>query len=97
MKVALFLNDEKIAEKDTDVILIIILHLTNNAIIEIEKEIIIKKDINYLSLWLLTKHIQEVFVMDIDPMVKKLFERLGVVVRKHEEIEKNSLLRQFLS
>jgi len=97
MKVALFLKDEMFNESETEVIPIIVLHLTNNAVAEIEKDIIVKRDINYLSLWLLTKQIKEVYVMDIDPVIKRLFENLGVTVRKHNEIMKNPLLKEFLS
>lgn len=97
MRIALFLKDEKIDETDHDVIPIIVLHLGDNSIMEVEKEIIVKKDINYLALWLLTKKIKEIYVMDIDPTVRKLFEKLGVVVRKHKEIRKNPLLKKFIT
>lgn len=97
MRIALFLKDEKIDETDHDVIPIIVLHLGDNSIMEVEKEIIVKKDINYLALWLLTKKIKEIYVMDIDPTVRKLFEKLGVVVRKHKEIRKNPLLKKFVT
>jgi len=96
MKIALFLKDEKIQETDDEVIPIIVLHLGDNMIMEVEKEIFVKKDINYLALWMLTKKIKEIYVMDIDPMAKKLFEKLGVTVRKHEEITKNPLLKKFI-
>ena len=97
MKVALFLKDERINGADIEVLPIIILHLGEKTVMEVEKDIIVKKDINYLALWLLDKKIKEVYVADIDPLVKKLFEKLNVVVRKHEEMEKNPLLKAFIS
>lgn len=97
MKVALFLKDNEIKETDADVIPIIILHLGDKAVMEVEKDIIVKKDINYLALWLLTKKIKEIYVMDIHPSVRKLFEKLGVKVRKHDEMYKNPLLKEFIS
>ena len=97
MRVALFLKDEKIEGGNPEVIPIIILHLSNNMVVEVEKDIIVKKDASYISLWLLTKHIKEMYVMDIDPTLKQLFEKLGVVVRKHQDIKKNPLLRDFIA
>jgi hypothetical protein len=97
MKVALFLKDERINGADIEVLPIIILHLGEKTVVEVEKDIIVKKDVNYLALWLLNKKIKEIYVADIDPLVKKLFEKLNVVVRKHEEMEKNPLLKPFIS
>ena len=97
MKIALFLKDEKIDESHLDTIPIIVLHTENGAVVEVEKDIMVKKDVNYMALWLLTKRIKEVYVMDIDPLIKKLFEKLGVTVRKHKEIEKNPLLKRFIT
>lgn len=97
MKIALFLKEDKIDDVNTDTIPIIVLHTNDTSIIEVEKDIFVKKDINYMALWLLTKRIKEVYVMDIDSMVKKLFENLGVIVRKYEDIEKNPLLKRFIS
>ena len=64
---------------------------------DFKKDILVKKDVNYLALWLLTKRIKEVYVMDIDPLIRQLFERLGVVVRKYDDMKKNPLLRKFIS
>ena len=97
MKIALFLKNDKIDESDIDTIPIIVLHTDSNTVVEIEKDIIVKKDVNYLALWLLTKRIKEVYVMDIDPLICQLFERLGVVVRKYDDMKKNPLLRKFIS
>ena len=90
-------KDDKIDDIQKDTIPIIVLHTNETSIVEVEKEIIVKKDINYMALWLLTKRIKEIYVMDIDPLIKKLFENLGVIVRKYEDIEKNSLLKRFIS
>ncbi len=97
MKIALFLKNDKIDDSDIDTIPIIVLHTDSNTVVEIEKDIIVKKDVNYLALWLLTKRIKEVYVMDIDPLIRQLFERLGVVVRKYDDMKKNPLLRKFIS
>lgn len=97
MKIALFLKNDKIDDSDIDTIPIIVLHTDSNTVVEIEKDILVKKDVNYLALWLLTNRIKEVYVMDIDPLIRQLFERLGVVVRKYDDMKKNPLLRKFIS
>ena len=97
MKIALFLKNDKIDDSDIDTIPIIVLHTDSNTVVEIEKDIIVKKDVNYLALWLLTKRIKAVYVMYIDPLIRQLFERLGVVVRKYDDMKKNPLLRKFIS
>ncbi|MFV0538449.1 MAG: hypothetical protein ACK5M3_13940 [Dysgonomonas sp.] len=96
MKIALFLKEDKIDDIETASIPIIVLHTNENSIVEVEKDILVKKDLNYMAFWLLTKRIKEIYVMDIDSMVKKLFENLGVIVKKYEDIEKNPLLKRFI-
>ncbi|GAB6122034.1 hypothetical protein [Dysgonomonas termitidis] len=97
MKIALFLKKDIIDEAYLDTVPIIVLHIDSKSVVEIEKDIIVKKDVNYVALWLLTNRIKEVYVMDIDPLVKKLFEKLGVAVKKFEDIEKHPLLKRFMS
>lgn len=97
MKIALFLKNEIIDESCPDTIPIIVLHIDSKSEMEVEKDIIVKKDVNYVALWLLTNRIKEVYVTDIDPLVKRLFEKLGVAVKRFDDIEKNPLLKQFIS
>ncbi len=97
MKIALFLKEDKIDDIEKDSIPIIVLHTNENSVVEVEKDILVKKDINYMALWLLNKRIKEIYVMDIDSMVKRLFENLGVRVKKYEDIERNPLLKRFMS
>lgn len=96
MKIALFIKDEKIDGAYADTIPIIVLHIDNKSIREVEKDFIVRKDVNYLALWLITKRIKEVYVVDIDPMVKRLFEKLGVAVKNYKDIERNPLLRRYI-
>lgn len=96
MKIALFINSEKINGTDADTIPIIILHIDNHSVVEVNKDFVVRKDINYMALWLLVNKIRELYVTDIDPIVKKIFEKLGVTVRNYQDIEKNPLLRKFV-
>lgn len=97
MKIALFLKRDKIDDVENDSIPIIVLYTNENSVVKVEKDMLVKKDVNYMALWLLTKRIREIYVMDIDLMIKKLFENLGVVVKKYEDIDKNPLLKRFIS
>lgn len=96
MKTALFLSNDKLDETDIDMMPIVILHIEGKSVKEVEKDLIVKKDINFLSLWLITNKISEVYVMDIAPTIKNLFERLGVKVKRHDEMPNNALLRSIL-
>lgn len=95
MKIALFLKKSKIDESESS-IPVLVLHADNKVVMEVEKDYFVNKDINYIALWLLTKHIKEVYVTEINPLVKKLFEKLGVKVRRYEDMERNSILRKYL-
>ncbi|MBB4037028.1 hypothetical protein GGR21_002942 [Dysgonomonas hofstadii] len=97
MKIALILKEEKIEDPTADTIPVIVLHTDNKSVIDVEKDFILRKDINYLALWVLTKNIKEIYLMNADTMVKKLFEKLGVTVRKYEEMKKNPLLKEFMA
>ncbi len=95
MKIALFLKQSKIDESESS-IPVLVLHADNKSVMEVEKDYFVNKDINYIALWLLTKHIKEVYVTEINPLVKKLFEKLGVKVRCYKDMERNSILRKYL-
>lgn len=96
MNIALLLSNKRIDGSDTDMMPIIVLRIDDKKVVEVEKETFVKKNINHLLLWSLTKHIKEIYVQDIDPMIKSLFERLGIAVRKYADIDKNPLLREFV-
>ncbi|MFV0417982.1 MAG: hypothetical protein ACK5KT_04500 [Dysgonomonas sp.] len=96
MKVALFMKEEKIEGTYTNTIPIIVLHIDSNSITNVEKDFLIEKDINYLALWLLVNRIRQIYVMDMDTLIKKLFERLGIIVSNYKDMERNPLLRAFM-
>lgn len=97
MKIALFMKEDKIDDAKSNTIPIIVLHTDNTSVVEVEKDMMVKKDVDYMALWLLTKRIKELYVMDIDPLVKKLFEKLGVKVRRYKDMERNPVLKEFVS
>jgi len=95
MKAALFLTDDRIENHELGMIPVMILRIHKESVVEIEKDVIVKKDVNYLSLWLLAKKIDEIYVMGIDPLIKKMFENLGVKIRIFDEIGESHYLRAF--
>lgn len=97
MKMALFITGDKVGEDDIGFLSVLILDIKGSCIASVKKDVLKGKSINYLSLWLLTQQIKEVYVMDIAPAVKKMFENIGVVVRSHDDLQKNPLLKSLLT
>lgn len=97
MKIALFLTDDRINNHDVDMIPIMILYTDKKSVVGVDRDFVIKKDVNYLALWLLANKIEELYVMYIDPLTKKLFEKLGVTVHIRNEIKKDHYLKNFFN
>ena len=95
MKIAIFFTNDKIDNHDKETIPVMILYTNKQVVVDVEKDIIVKKDVNYLALWLLVKKIEEIYVMDIDPLIKKMFEKIGVNVQVFKDINENHYLRTF--
>lgn len=97
MNIALFIHKEKEMMTLDNVIPILVLHIDHNSAISYCKEVAVDRDINYLSLWLLTSKIKEVYMEDIDAKTKRLFEKLGIIVHLCPDIYKCPPLKDFLA
>lgn len=97
MKMALFITDDKVSEADIGFLSVLILDMKDSCIERVRKEVLKKKNINYLSLWLLAQQVKEVYVMDIAPSVRKMFENIGIVVKSHDDLRKNPALYKLLT
>lgn len=47
----------------------------------------------YLSLWILNKHIDIIFVSNVEPDIKRLFLKIGTIVEDKTELDNNPLFR----
>lgn len=96
MKIALFLKEDN-AGCDIDSIPVTILHTDNKSVLEVERYSFVQKDVNYIALWLLAKCIKEVYLTDVDITVQKFFRKLGVAVKKFDDLDEDSVLRKYIS
>lgn len=96
-KVAIFLNKDRIEISSKYSIHIIIFEVIGNAIKSMDNEFLAKKDINYISLWLLNENIEEIYVEDMDEHIAQYLEDIGIVAKTHEEMRNNTLFGTLLA
>jgi len=90
-KIAIFLNKDKLDIFTRYTIHIIIFNVINESIRDINNEFLAKKDINYISLWLLRANIEEIYVQDVDQQAMQYFGSIGISVKKHDDMKINPL------
>lgn len=90
-KIAIFLSKDRLDIFTRYTVHIIIFDIINNDIKDINNEFLTKKDINYISLWLLKSDVQEIYVEDLDEQAQRYFDNIGIVVKTHEDIKSESL------
>lgn len=96
MKVAVFLSSEKMNNLDKNIIHAVIFTITDGTITGVENEFIAMKSSNYLSLWLLGKHIEEIYTHDMDEDTRSLITKIGITIKTLEEIKDNPLLKALI-
>lgn len=97
MDIALFIQKEKVPAGN---IAILILHIDNKSTVNVCKEAIVDRDLNYLSMWLLTNKVEEVYIentKDINTRTKTLFERLGMNVFLYSDIQRHPALSNMIT
>lgn len=96
-RVAVFLNKDRIEVSSKYSTHIIIFEVMGNSIKGMDNEFLTKKDINYISLWLLNENIEEIYVEDMDEHISQYLGGIGIVAKTHEEMRSNTLFGTLLA
>lgn len=92
----MLLNSTKYDILDKDIIHAIILTLKDGIIVGFDNEYLNRKNINYFSLWLITREIKEIYIESADAAARAFFDRMEITVRTYEDVKDNPLFRAFL-
>lgn len=97
MRIAMFLKYE-IAKGiyAGDRIEAFVFDISRGKILSFQRECLSVGNINYISLWLLDKGIQEVYVRQADSKSKIYFSRMGVSLKSYDELENKELFLKYL-
>lgn len=96
MKIAMMLNSDKFSILDKDIIHAFILDIEDGFVVSIDDEFLTKKNVNYISLWIISKQIKELYLQSVDDATRSYFERLGVAVKTYEDIKNNPMFIPYL-
>lgn len=96
MKVALFFSDEKLKAINVDSMSVLIVEMSDSTIVSVENESIYSRDLNYISLWLLKKQVNTIYILNADDDIKNYFKRIDIEVKTFEDLKEDSILNLFL-
>lgn len=96
MKIALFLEDKKLKAINVEAMSVLIIEMSNDTIASIENNSLYSKDLNYISLWLLRKQINLIYILSADDKIRDYFRRIDVEVKTFEDLKDNPILKLFL-
>jgi hypothetical protein len=96
MKIALFLNDEKLKAMNAEAFAAFLLEIADNIIVSVENDLLYSKNLNYISLWLLKKQVNILYILSADDTLRSYFKRIDVEVKTFEDLKDNPILNLFL-
>jgi hypothetical protein len=96
MKVAMFIKDEKLDRIKADTVRALVFDIDGNKIVGIEEDCLYKKNLDFLSVWLLNKQINIVYIQDTNNSIDSYFQKLDIEVKTHEDLKNDPLFYAFL-
>jgi len=96
MKIALFLNDVRLKALHVNALSVKIISISNNEIEGVEDHSLYSKDLNYISLWLIRREVNVIYLHNADDDIRAFFNRIGVEVKIFEDLAEDPILRFFL-
>lgn len=97
MKVAMLINSERLKTLSKDFLRAYIFEVENDMVTGVESEYISQKDVNHISLWLLSRRIEIVYVDQIEEKYAIYAQKLNIQVRTFKDLKNNTILKAFLS
>lgn len=85
MKVAICMNDEKMYQSRIEMMYALIIDIQKDIIYKKEEVCFCEKNINYISLWLLSKEITLIYIKDTNKDINSYFSEIGIEVRTHQD------------
>jgi len=96
MRFAVFLENINFEHLDPRVRRVFLFEREEEVITAVGEELLTLYDLNYLLLWLLGKNVKQIYVNNIDGMVKWQIEYIDIIVSELKEIKDNPLLQAIL-
>jgi len=96
MRIAMFIKNNEMKPMNVDAVNVLLFEIINNTIKGMESNCFYNKNINHISLWLINKEVNIIYLEDADSDLISYFKRLDIIVKKHEDIKDNPILKLFL-
>lgn len=96
MKIALFLRDEEMKAFNTKAVRVLVCNMMNDCIADLEENSIPNLNINYVSLWMLNKKVDVIYIPEEQPDATEFFRKIDISVKTYDDIKMNSELHSFL-
>ncbi|MDR1980475.1 MAG: hypothetical protein LBQ39_02495 [Tannerellaceae bacterium] len=96
MKIALLLRGKKQSKTDGHINHAVVFEIEKDKVVGVESEILESKDAKYLSFWALTKKVKEIYIPDMDEHLRAFFRKMGIRVKKYDELTDDRLFQTFI-
>lgn len=97
MKIVIFLNNDSLGcIFNQENLQAVIFSLENEKVTGVENEKLINIDINYITLWCLSKKIKEIYTKEITHDEREIFHKLDINIKTLDELENDYLYNTFI-
>jgi len=96
MKVAMFIRNTDMEAMRVEALNVMVFDIDNNTIKGMENDCLYNKSIDYISLWLINKKIDTIYIEESDEEITSYFNKLNISVKTHNDLEQEPLLKMFM-
>lgn len=81
---------------NTKAVRVLVCNMMNDCIADLEENSIPNLNINYVSLWMLNKKVDVIYIPEEQPDATEFFRKIDISVKTYDDIKMNSELHSFL-
>jgi len=96
MRVAMFIRDNDMEAIRVEALNVMVFDIENNTIKGMENDCLYNKGVDYISLWLINKKIDTIYIEESDEDTIRYFDKLNITVKTHKDLEHEPILKMFM-
>lgn len=97
MKVALLLKNEKQPKDEKqEAEQAVVFDVEHDKVVGVQSETLKSKSTKDLIFWALTKRVKEIYTPDMDEQLRTFFSKIGINIRKYDELSDDRLFQTFI-
>ena len=96
MKIALLMRSKMQPKDEEHIGEAVLFDVEHDKVVGVETETLKSKDVKELSFWALTKKVKEIYTPEVDEQVRTFFSKIGINIKRYDELSDDRLFQTFI-